>query len=198
MSTEGVGIDTLVTRPDSIAIKLPEATTINFPLDSLLKFDSEEALKKAFDDDVKRSVGYYPEGEGEYANTMLFEGTKNEVEFVWEDDSLNFSGLTYVIIQGKGTDWKTREGITIGTSLKELEKLNQKPFTFFGFDWDYSGAVNWQDGHLFDRKIFVSLEYPGEVIPQEFDKMIGDQVIESRSVLAQKVNPVVYKITMRR
>jgi len=135
---------------------------------------------------------------GEYPNTLLFQGTKNEVEFVWRDDSVNFSGLAYISIAGKETDWKTEEGITLGTNLKELEKLNQKPFTFYGFGWDYSGMTNWEDGHLEERKVFVSLDYPGESVPNEYEGLLGDHQIKSDSVLAQKANPVVYEITMRK
>lgn len=173
-------------------------TQIDFTLDSLLKFDSEAALIAAFGDEVKRSVGYYPEGMGEYQNTLLFPETANQVEFVWLDDSVTFSGLAYINITGQGTAWKTQEGISLGTNLKELEKLNGKPFTFYGFGWDYGGAVTWEDGHLQERKIFVSLEYEAESMPAEFEGLLGDHEVRSDSELAQKANPIVVEITMRR
>lgn len=171
---------------------------IDFPLDSLLNFDSEKALKKVFGANVKRSIGYYPEGMGEYANTLLFPETKNEVEFVWEDDSAHFCKLAYISIAGQQTDWKTKEGITIGTRLKELEKLNKKPFTFYGFDWDYSGLTSWEDGHLDQRKVFVNLDYPPDINSDDLDALLGDREFKSNSKLAQKVNPVVREVTMRR
>lgn len=157
---------------------------IDFPLDSLLKFDSESELKNVFRDKIKRSTGYYPEGMGEYQNTLLFPGTKNEVEFVWQDDSITFSGLASINLSRQGTDWKTKEGITLGTKLKELEKLNQKPFTFYGFGWDYSGMTDWDNGHLHDRKVFVNLGYPGETMPPEYEGLLGDQEMRSDSELA--------------
>ena len=151
-----------------------------------------------FGDSIKRSIGYYPEGMGEYQNTLLFPGTKNEVEFVWLDDSVTFSGLAYIKLAGQLTDWKTKEGITLGTKLKELEKLNQKPFTFYGFGWDYSGMTDWDNGHLYDRKVFVNLGYPGQTIPPEYEGLMGDHEMRSDSELAQKANPIVCEITMRR
>ncbi|HEY9045631.1 MAG TPA: hypothetical protein VIN08_07030 [Ohtaekwangia sp.] len=180
---------------DSAGIR-EAAVAVNFPLDSLLSFQSEEALKNIFGANVKRSTGYYPEGMGEYQNTLLFPGTRNEVEFVWEDDTVAFKGLAYIQVDGEQTDWKTKEGITLGTRLKELEKLNQKPFTFSGFGWDYGGIASWDDGHLEARKITVGLEYPDETMPQEFDDLLGDHDIKSNSDLAQKANPVVVRITM--
>lgn len=175
-----------------------EDIRITYPLDSLLSYNSEDELKRVFGNDVKRSIGYYPEGMGEYQNTLLYPGTRNEVEFVWLDDSVNFTGLIYVKVSGKRTGWRTSEGITLGTTLKELEHLNKRPFAFYGFGWDYSGMVDWRDGHLFERKIFVSLDYPGESIPPEFDGLLGDQKMQSNAELAQKANPVVCEIEMRK
>jgi hypothetical protein len=175
-----------------------EIVYITYPLDSLLNFDSEKELKKRYGHDLKRSTGYYPEGMGEYQNTLLYPHTKNEVEFVWLDDSVNFSGLIYIKVSGQKTGWKTAEGITLGTTLKELESLNQKPFVFYGFGWDYSGMVDWDNGHLFERRIFVSLDYPGESIPPEFDALVGDHQMKSDSELAQKANPVVREVQIRR
>ncbi len=171
---------------------------IGFPLDSLLSFDSEAELKKVFKSNVKRSVGYYPEGMGEYANTLLFPDSKNEVEFVWADDSINFSGLQYIKISAENTDWKTKEGITIGTDIKELENLNKKAFTFYGLEWDYSGMINWQDGHLSERKIFGSLGYADDVFPEGLEGLLGDHEIDSSSDLAKKAKLVLRELAMRR
>lgn len=206
-STKKEGIEENKTTTDTIAViqsnsvmtePKKEIEQIVFPLDSLLKFDSEEKLREVFGDSIKRSIGYYPEGMGEYSNTLLFPGTANQVEFVWVDDSVTFSGLAYINITGQMTGWKTKEGITLGTKLKELEKLNKKPFTFYGFGWDYGGAANWDNGQLQERKIFVSLEYPSDSMPIEFDGLLGDHEVRSDSELAQKANPVVVEITMRR
>ncbi len=82
--------------------------------------------------------------------------------------------------------------------MKELEKLNQKSFIFSGFGWDYSGSTDWDNGLLLERKIFVNLAYPGENVSPEHDALIGDHDIRSDSELAQKVNPIVFEITMRK
>jgi len=191
--------DTTTIQPDLTHTETrTETIKTAFLLDSLLTFDSEAELRKVFGDNIKRSVGYYPEGMGEYPNTLLFPGTKNEVQFVWLDDSISFSGLAYINISGQETEWQTKEGITLGTKLKELEKLNQKPFTFYGFGWDYSGMTNWDEGHLFDRKVSVNLGYPGETVPPEYEGLLGDHEMRSDSELAQKANPIVCEITIRR
>lgn len=171
--------------------------TIDYPLDSLLSFDSEAALKEAYGNQVKRSVGYYPEGMGEYTNTLLFPDSKNQVEFVWEDDSLHFKKLQYIRLSGKNTDWKTKEGITIGTQMEALEYYNKQPFAFFGLEWDYSGAIDWKDGYLDERNIFGNLVFPSDEMPAEFMDLLGDQTIESSSEIAQKANLILGEIVMK-
>ncbi|MBC8756263.1 hypothetical protein H2O64_16435 [Kordia sp. YSTF-M3] len=174
-----------------------DVSKIDYPLDSLLSFDSEAALKKVYGKHVKRSVGYYPEGMGEYKNTLLFPDSKNQVEFVWEDDSLHYNKLQYIRLSGKNTDWKTKEGITIGTQMKALEFYNKQPFAFFGLEWDYSGAINWKDGYLNERNIFGSLAYPKDEIPEEFLDLLGDHTIESSSEIAKKAKLILSEIIMK-
>jgi hypothetical protein len=174
-----------------------DVSKIDYPLDSLLTFDSEAALKKVFGEHVKRSVGYYPEGMGEYKNTLLFPDSKNQVEFVWEDDSLHYNKLQYIRLSGRNTDWKTKEGITIGTNMKDLEVFNKQPFAFFGLEWDYSGAIDWKDGYLDERNIFGSLAYPADSMPEEFLDLLGDHTIESASKIAQKANLILTEIIMK-
>lgn len=171
---------------------------IDVSLDSLRSFNSEKELKVVFGDHVKRAIGQHAEGMGEYNNSLLYPDTKNEVEFVWKDDSINFSGLVFLKLKGKDTDWKTEEGITIGTRMKELEEFNKKPFTFYGLGWDYAGTIDWQKGNLYDRKIFGRLAYPEDYMPEEFDDLLGDHEIKSTSELAKKANLILGEIMMEK
>ena len=167
-----------------------------FILDNLLQYDSEEALKKAFKGKVKRVKGYYPEGMGEFMKTVVFPNTKNEVEFIWKDDSLHFNGLIQVKVYKDSTDWKTKEGITIGTDLRTLEKLNKKPFSFYGFEWDYGGMTNWDNGSLLNRNMSVYLALPETVDFSDYEKLLGDSQFKSNSKIAQKVNPTVSELSL--
>ena len=169
----------------------------NYPLDSLLSFDSEAALKKVFGQHVKRSVGYYPEGMGEYANTLLFPDSKNQVEFVWSDDTLNMAELTAIKLYGNRTDWQTRENITLGMGISELEKLNKTTFTFAGMEWDYAGVIDWQGGQLSKRQIYGSMGYHEDKMPENMEGIIGDQMIESSSDIAKNSHLVLAELVMR-
>lgn len=171
---------------------------INISLDDLLKVNSEAELISKFNSNTKRSIGYLPEGMGEYPNTILFAETKNEVEFVW-NDTIKFENLNFIRITKKNTDWKTKDGITIGTSLIDLEKLNGKPFKFLGFDFDGHGWIfSWENGSLHNRKLDVYLDYNPDKDGRLYDSLTGDQQILSNSKFAQKANPIVQRIELKK
>jgi hypothetical protein len=163
-------------------------------LDNLLKYNSEKELIAKFGKDVKHTKEWGAEGTEEFECSVLYPETKNQVQFNW-NDQVKYSGLTSVEIYGESSDWKTKSGIALGTTLKELEKLNKKPFTFFGFDWDYGGSADWGDGVLSTTNIHVTLGMKGERT-EEFNGLVGDVEIKSNSKLAQKANIIVYELIL--
>jgi hypothetical protein len=45
--------------------------------------------------------------------------------------------------------WTVAPGVSLGTRLSALERLNGRPFRLFGFAWDYGGTVaDWEGGRL--------------------------------------------------
>jgi len=168
----------------------------DFILDNLLTFNSEEALKKVYGKYTKRSSRQDPEEMGDYTCTLLFPNSDNEVEFVWEDDSVSFSKLKHIKLTGKQTDWKTKEGLTLGSDIKTIESLNGKPFVFFGFEWDYSGFIDWNDGQLANRNISGRINYSYDALPKEFEGLIGDKDIMSTSEMALKAKLYLSEITI--
>jgi hypothetical protein len=97
-----------------------------------------------------------PIGEGEVvAGTRVLGGSKNEVLIEWKS-----SGTPErITIASLGTDWKTPEGISIGSTIESAEKANGAPFKITGFEWDYPArTVSWEGGHLSD-KLQMDFEY---------------------------------------
>jgi hypothetical protein len=94
-------------------------------------------------------------GEGMMApGVVVFpEDPRKMLEIYW-DGELDPLRPAFVRIIGHGLSdggsaWKTAEGITIGTSLEEVERLNGKPFSLYGFGWDAEGLVaDWHGGAL--------------------------------------------------
>ena len=101
-------------------------------------------------------------------------------------------------------------GITIGTTLKELEKINGKPFFILEPGQDYSGTViSWEKGTLEKE-----LERNGRVIlrlqptltqatEKEYESLIyeqhplGQEGLRSDHKVMQKINPWVYEIVVQ-
>jgi hypothetical protein len=70
-------------------------------------------------------------GEGETApGTTVFPGDPiRAIDILWKDPKTKRSPHT-LSIGGKASQWKTAHGISLGTSLKELEQINGKPFGY--------------------------------------------------------------------
>jgi hypothetical protein len=95
--------------------------------------------------------------------------------------------------------WRTASGITYGTTLKELERLNRRPFRLMGFAWDYGGTVvSWQGGWLEKEakgcgRFMLRLTPESNAFKtQEWRQVVGDREFSSGHPAMQKLNPRVY------
>lgn len=141
---------------------------------------------------VKRQEIYL--GEGATApGFVLFPDTRNAVE-IYYDSSIVKDRPAFLRISEKGTDWKSPEGVTIGTTLEELVKINGKAVTFWGFGWDYSGAVsNWNGGKMHPGLMLI-LE---DTRPQSPESLLGDKEISSTTPGVDLKRIVVRTINVR-
>ncbi|MFT4122146.1 hypothetical protein [Bradyrhizobium sp.] len=91
-----------------------------------------------------------PGAEGErYKGVVLFpKAADRRIEVAFTDDKARrTSGLT-LRDSAKTSRWSVG-GITIGSSLADVQKANGKPFLVSGFEWDYGGFVtDWKGGAL--------------------------------------------------
>lgn len=102
---------------------------------------------------------------------VLFPDTRNEMEIIWES-AASEGKPAFVRIGKDSTEWKTEDGVTVGTSLEKLEEINGKPFTFYGFEWDYGGLVtDWNGGNLTNDLVIA-------LVPQDFSKLTKDMLGE--------------------
>jgi len=110
--------------------------------------DTERSLKQRFGNDAV--VQDLPGAEGEkYRGVVLFPKARDrriEVSFT-DDKAKRASGLA-LRDAGKSSLWNVN-GVTIGSSLADVQKANGKPFLVSGFEWDYGGFVtDWKVGAL--------------------------------------------------
>ena len=93
------------------------------------------------------------DGNEEPATKVFGDQPNSTLAILWEDE--NFGGRIRTILFCHAMDplstcrWHTPEGITFGSSLKTLEKINQRKFKLNGFDWGYGGLItSWEGGSL--------------------------------------------------
>jgi hypothetical protein len=133
-------------------------------------------------------------GEGETSpGTVLFPSDSlRRVEIVWQD-TLERRRPARIIIRGSQSRWQVGPGITLNTSLQELEKLNGKPFTLAGFGWDYAGVVtNWNGGALDSSLAGVKLYLdpgPAQYQSAPYSQVLGDQDYSSDLPAMQQLSP---------
>lgn len=110
--------------------------------------DTERSLKQRYGKDAV--VQDLPGAEGEqYKGIVLFPRARDRrIEVAFTDDKgKRASGLT-LRDAGKPSLWNVN-GVTIGSSLADVQKANGKPFLVSGFEWDYGGFVtDWKGGAL--------------------------------------------------
>ncbi|WP_034893449.1 hypothetical protein [Gillisia sp. Hel_I_29] len=141
-------------------------------IENLANFTAEE-IKNSFPNaTINEGTGMFEEGTVEKDFTVLYPETPNEIHITWTDNSKTKIDEIRFSDNGK---WKSKSGIKIGTTYSELNKMNGKPISFYGFGWDYSGAVLWNDGKLENGKLRVFIGPDNEVNA----KYYGDRIIKA-------------------
>lgn len=149
------------------------ASAEKFELESLAQIIASNNLEAVYPEaKISEGTDLFEEGTVERAYSILYPGTADELLITWKDD--NRTQLHEMRFDKNGR-WQTREGIKVGTTYDELVRLNGNSIKFYGFGWDYSGAVDWNGGKLADSKVRVFLAPKNT----PSNKFIGDQVIEA-------------------
>lgn len=170
---------------------------------AITKNVSEAALRKIYGSKNVKSelIGL---GEGETTpGTVIFPNDKNRrIEIVWKNKKMKKSP-EFVQFSGEQSLWKTKKGIGLGTSLKELERFNGRSFTLAGFEWDYAGAVfSWKGGKLAKefgkegKKVALRLN-PRDYrksLEKDLNSVAGDGEFSSANKAMQRINPIVYYV----
>lgn len=144
-----------------------------FQIENLAGVIADQNLEKVYPEaQIAVGVDVFEEGTLERPYSILYPETVDQLLIVWEDETRSRPYQLYFENEGK---WSTKNGIRVGTTYEDLVKINEGPIKFYGFGWDYSGAVDWNDGKLADSDIRVFLA-PVNAPPKGF---YGDQIIEA-------------------
>ena len=121
-----------------------------------------------------RTTRIYPLGGGDDTSpgVLIHAETADALEVTFSDD-----GKRIVSVAILGRNWRTKEGLRIGTPLAELERIIGGPFELYGFGWDFGGQVQRSGPSLEAYDIFLRTTKVGG---KERDEVTGDKTISSR------------------
>ena len=127
-----------------------------------------------------------PGAEGqEMDGAKLFPGTDRELVITWDPENKQSPVVFDISIVGKA--WKFDNGLRVGMTVEEVEKVNGKAFKISGFGWDYGGYAKFEGGKLFGK---VSVRFMPQVenLPEQ---ICGERDISSTDKVLRSVKPVV-------
>ena len=172
---------------------------------------SEEQILEIFGaENVRRADVGVGEGESIPGTIVYPNDPTKRLAILWKDEAQRKTP-SEVRIRGRSSLWRTNTGFSLGSTLRQIEKLNGKPFILAGFAWDYSGTiVDCNQGRLKDlgcidpqdlskqihgRKILLRL-MPDEAAhaTREYQAVLGDRYFSSGHPAMQKLNPRVYEM----
>jgi hypothetical protein len=147
-------------------------------------------------DQVSSGEGFFETG------TVLFpDDPARRVGIAWQDTAAR-RRPKWVRIEGERSVWRTPSGITLGTSLTGIERLNGRPFRLAGFSWDYAGTVlSWAGGALEPAadaacRVIVRLQPSEDADDALANQVQGDGEYSSGHPAMQALDPRVYQIML--
>jgi hypothetical protein len=88
------------------------------------------------------------EGEMNPGTVLFADQSDAKAEISWNDQGAK-RNPDWILVKGGSSRWRSPAGVTLGTDLITLEKLNGRPFRLLGFQYDSEGAVtSWAGGKL--------------------------------------------------
>jgi len=140
-------------------------------------------------------------GENVLGVVLFPKNPEKRVEIAWSD-SRNSRYPAWARLRGQSGSWKTPGGLTLGTRLTELEKMNGRAFSLWGFDWGEGGMVrSWNGGNLADElkgRVAVGLQPANHanLKADEYRSVVGRRVLPSGDPILRGLDPRVTEITL--
>ena len=125
----------------------------------------------------------------EQPGAIIFQGTANELQVGFTEDGQKIEFVRIV-----GAAWATNEGLRVGTTLAELERINGGPFQFSGFGWDYGGGVTARGRAL--KGIGITIAYTKNGESKEAQRVMGDRLFSSRHPALKNLGVVVSQLVI--
>jgi hypothetical protein len=141
---------------------------------------------------------YGAEGAEMKASVVFAADPERRVEVMWWDEKTR-TRPSSIQVTGKG--WTGPQGVRIGMSLSEVEVTNGKPFSLYGFGWDYGGTTaDWKKGKLAVTpggcNLLVVFAPDENATETTLRRVRGDTQFSSSSKNTQAVKPRVQKLSL--
>lgn len=173
-------------NPDPAFILIPGKKVGKVSAEKCTRKDVLEAYgANAVVDSIYLGEGVLEEGVVLFPDDML-----KRVEFFW-DHTIDSLRPSFIRISGNEqgqTLWRTPEGISIGTPIAEVERINGTPFQIYGFGWDYGGLVNSWNGGKLPETLGLTFTYTASEVPEY---LLGEVQLWSNDKSLLSVGPVV-------
>ena len=184
--------------------QLPKANEIVYAED-LLQLTSHQYLASVFGaSNVKKDMFYFSDKEINKCS-VLFPNTSLQAIFIWKD-AVNNMDVSYIMIGGElrskssqgfekaieMNKWRSKQGVYLGMNLREMEKLNNGPIKFFGWETGQPGIVSPRNSGNID---FTRLGVQLDCLDCNEDKYYSDNEIINSSYVIQQ-NGRVYVSTL--
>ena len=178
---------------------------LTFELADSLFADRERMAEIFGEENLDSGEVHVGEGEMLPATVLYPNDPRRRLKVAWHN-AAEKSVPERIVIEDEPSAWSVYPGLSTGTTLDSLEKLNGRPFELLGFDWDYAGTVvNWSEGRLDSlesetRWLVVRLRPSDEdrarVGEEGMARVMGDGMFGSDHRAMREVNPRVYQILM--
>lgn len=165
---------------------------------------SEADLKRIYG---QKNVRYADVGTGEgetMPGVVIYpDDSTRTIQIIWKDAQRKRFPQSVHLGGDGGSVWKTAQGITLGISLRQLERINGRAFTLSGFGWDYGGTIDsWKGGKLArafgnDERVTIRLgwrETKPKLTLKQSQSVMGELEFSSRHRIMQRINPRIQQI----
>lgn len=144
-------------------------------------------------------------GDIEFPGLTIKEGRpEDSLAIAWpQEGEKKISFISPCYYAKQSCRWHTADGISYGTTVKALERLNGRPFEFAGFDWDYGGVIrSWKGGKLesLEKTSCLTVGFGFDISPDGGEKiagagdLVGDRTFSSSLPAMQAWNPKITRI----
>src|SRR5262245_10661029 len=125
----------------------------------------------------------------------------HRLEVIWSDHTARTKPSSVRVAGNSSSVWVLDNGLKIGSTIAEVEKLNGKPFRLYGFGWEMGGMqLDWLDGKLAKLPggctLQVRFGIPDQKAPTAGHPAFGENELVSSASSVRALSPTVTEFSI--